>query len=915
MAVDVLSGKHIDVLRDAPDVLGVDALLPLCESNEVDVPAEIRRKIHAYACGEGSAKSVESRVQQCAVLGVAWMELYCQENYTGPELTRFELDILYDNSLDKFDSDVLDERRKALHDSSLRHLECDGVYAFGLCSAPHALLIARSLLLAVAKPDRASWKAGVKFSSSDGSVISVAHQDKVSPMFQRASDLHICYNWLNARVVMVHARMMHSISPDSLPTLWKESQDCFDAAADAYRIRSYGAEEPEATYALITQLWLEMGLSWHHFNYKDQGKAAFLEAKRAAGLQTILTGALGRRTKYQQKDYAQMILLAQSAFLKGRDAGALVDPNAGKITDEHNIIKGGGLSGLDLEDVNPNGLPRHPQNSEQLAFRQIDEGDELDGDEAARKSIAESGPKYKEHDIEEGLQLHPIDQAVVLGLCLDVGNSNADDSGGLTREEKFPYLQRVLKEAKSWMIHSTGLLERSWIEFEKNRTADRAMLQIQALLDQHTTKLTVMQSTFKSVKEDSAPSHERLMYLHCLAYPAQYELKRDLAQRYLRCQVFNSALNYFRELEMWDEVVACYQLMDKPHRAELVVRERLEVSRTPYMVCALADLTNDEELYEQAWEISGNRFARAKRTLGKIRFDKGDYAGAVEHLSQALAISPMVATSWFLKGTASMRLEEWQMALESFTICVQQDMELGEAYANSGSIHMHLKDYQKALSAFEQAYKYKRDSWRLLENMMVASLRLNKFQECISYMNTLLGMRERSERPVHKDELRRLCFMSAALDMRSLLDDDDQDIIIVSDANMNRTCKAVEDLLGRITSTINADAELWDIFADFEISLGRLNLVLQCRVRQFRSLLNVPNWEKDEERIKSLTKTAKALTAIHLTKAATRDDLYACASMLSTATRKISVLYGDSEEHKVVTEMQRKVADLHCKLE
>jgi hypothetical protein len=55
--------------------------------------------------------------------------------------------------------------------------------------------------------------------------------------------------------------------------------------------------------------------------------------------------------------------------------------------------------------------------------------------------------------------------------------------------------------------------------------------------------------------------------------------------------VFASALNFFQELEMWDEVVTCYQLMQKPHRAELVVRERLKQGESPYMLTALADLT------------------------------------------------------------------------------------------------------------------------------------------------------------------------------------------------------------------------------------------------------------------------------------------------------------------------------------
>ena len=82
----------------------------------------------------------------------------------------------------------------------------------------------------------------------------------------------------------------------------------------------------------------------------------------------------------------------------------------------------------------------------------------------------------------KGGELHEVDQAIIMALCLDIENSNPKD--GLTSEEMFPYLQRVLDRPKNWMIHSTALLQRSWLEFEKRRTSDRAILQIQALLDQ-----------------------------------------------------------------------------------------------------------------------------------------------------------------------------------------------------------------------------------------------------------------------------------------------------------------------------------------------------------------------------------------------------------------------------------------------
>jgi hypothetical protein len=74
---------------------------------------------------------------------------------------------------------------------------------------------------------------------------------------------------------------------------------------------------------------------------------------------------------------------------------------------------------------------------------------------------------------------------------------------------------------------------------------------------------------------------------------------------------------------LWDEVITCYQLLGKPHRAELTVRERLKAGEeTPYMLTALADVTGDESLYEKAWNLSNKRYARAKRSLARACYDR-----------------------------------------------------------------------------------------------------------------------------------------------------------------------------------------------------------------------------------------------------------------------------------------------------
>jgi len=409
---------------------------------------------------------------------------------------------------------------------------------------------------------------------------------------------------------------------------------------------------------------------------------------------------------------------------------------------------------------------------EEVAVREV-MLDSMDGG-AVENVILEGGPTFtssasvataEDVALDRGGSLHPIDQSIILALCLDVSNSNPVD--GLTNEEMQPFVERVLDIATNWMIHSTALLERSWLEFERRKTMDRAMLQIQALIDQHTTKLTMMQSTYQSV-EDSAPVQDRLRYLYAIAYPAQYELKRDLAVRYLRCQVFVSALNYFRELELWDEVVTCYQLLDKPHRAEMVVREQLqEAGETPYMLTSLADLTGKLDLYTQAWELSKGRYPRAKRTLGKICYDKGDFAACKEHMDDALAVQPLIATAWYLKGLACMRLELWDEAVQSFVRCVQQDMEIGEAWANIGAVYMRLRAWPKAYGALEEALRHKRDSWKITENIMSVALAMGRWRDVVRHMHTLLELRLKSQRPVHIDETRHLAYIVSSQAQRA----------------------------------------------------------------------------------------------------------------------------------------------------
>ena len=77
------------------------------------------------------------------------------------------------------------------------------------------------------------------------------------------------------------------------------------------------------------------------------------------------------------------------------------------------------------------------------------------------------------------------------------------------------------------------------------------------------------------------------------------------------CQVFERQ-------EMWEQLSACYIMLEKKAAAEDLIRRRLSQDpEDPRLLTALGDLTQDPMLWERAWEASGGRYVRAQRRLAE----------------------------------------------------------------------------------------------------------------------------------------------------------------------------------------------------------------------------------------------------------------------------------------------------------
>ena len=705
------AGKYLDILKGASAQKLLGDLAVENADSKTTVPLEIRKRIF----------SMVRNVQDCIELeciGIAALNLFLQLNYTGPSLEECIGDIGTAPKEDPLlgihphpcfaehlsasaeDSTVtsktqLEEKEEGetkqtetsittssfvhtkFHNAVLAELAVDGEWPCQVCQVPYFLLLARSIFISLANPKSMDW-----MHSSDGvdETDSPTSSDAPKLMVALSKKLTGAHIW-SARAAVAHGRLIQSIEPPI--TLWEEVKSTFERCVEKVcpddLLADITNNNPDSDTLKVDDssdsvwerrknaatLMLEWGLAQHHFDQPGMGRKCFDKALEYSGLKTTLTGAQGVRTKFQTKQTAQMLVEAVSTAKDARSDSN----NSDKENDSEEIEKGG---------------------KNLVKQQEVEVDDEL----LLGRVKFEDESKNKVQD------LNVLDQAILLSLCLDVKNTNPSGDE-LTNEEMSAYLARVLDHHDDWMLYSTALLERSWLEFERTHGKERAILQVQALADQHTNRLTLTQSTKKSV-EESAPVQDRLCNLHTIVYPPRWEILKDLGNRYANCGILMSAAELFTQIELWDEVVECYRRAGRAGKAEEIVRERLGIQETPRMWAALGDLTQDPTYWEKAVDLSKGRFSTALVALGAYYFEKGDVIKSAEYYEKSLEIRMIAPAVWFRLGTINMQLDKWDNALRAFSRVVQLEPEEHEAWANVAAIHMRNKNPTEAYPALNE---------------------------------------------------------------------------------------------------------------------------------------------------------------------------------------------------------------------
>eukprot|EP00879_Flechtneria_rotunda_P017593 GHRR01018443.1.p1 GENE.GHRR01018443.1~~GHRR01018443.1.p1 ORF type:complete len:607 (+),score=293.02 GHRR01018443.1:146-1822(+) len=326
-------------------------------------------------------------------------------------------------------------------------------------------------------------------------------------------------------------------------------------------------------------------------------------------------------------------------------------------------------------------------------------------------------------------RLHPIApalQALLLGWAAQIKKGTSHDD--LQQWQMAPFVEAVLQQQSTqYMLHATARLLKCRHEKARGRTRERALMQLEQLCN--------------ALESRQPPMTVRLPYCHCVRFPLWPLLKKELAEFYIALGFVGAALKIFESLEMWDQLILCYQLLDKKQVALELVQQRLQVTPdNAKLWCVLGDIQQQDQHYEKAWQVSNRRSARAQRSIGKSALQRKEYSKAAAAYKLALGLNPLYPDVWFALGFCYLKLKDNSNALQAYTKVTQLEPENGEAWNNLAALWLQPSGYKEALHAAEQAIKHKRDNWQTWDNYATAAAKAGAMAACVRGLNKVLEL-------------------------------------------------------------------------------------------------------------------------------------------------------------------------------
>ncbi|XP_040929987.1 tetratricopeptide repeat protein 27 isoform X2 [Betta splendens] len=382
-------------------------------SEEEDIEAYLERSLLLYING-GPNDGQSNRELVVLALAVSCLHMFVQSNWTGPPVSLYIPDLL--------PPALISSQHQTLKEAVQSSLLLDGESVYSLVENPMLLLLARVILI------RCSSKM---------------------------ESLQLLPWWI-LRYINLHQQILEARSPQ----LFCLAQSNIDKVLKHQSVLSEHRH-------LAIQLHLECAYTSMTYYEYHTASEHIKKAQELSQLNITMTGALGKRTRFQQNDLAQLILdVKKSLCLHGQ-----------------------------INESSPTPTPQ--------AYLPKDH---CLGDDTVLDAISLAEPhQYKVPD------LCAEEQAVILGVCNDFQKNNPVHR--LTEEELLAFTSCVLSQPKFWAVEVTALCLRTKLEKGNSRCVERAMMQTQTIVDHFEDK--------------NCSITERLKVFYCCQAPPRWAVRAE----------------------------------------------------------------------------------------------------------------------------------------------------------------------------------------------------------------------------------------------------------------------------------------------------------------------------------------------------------------------------------------------------
>uniref|UniRef100_A0A0D9Y4N2 Uncharacterized protein n=1 Tax=Oryza glumipatula TaxID=40148 RepID=A0A0D9Y4N2_9ORYZ len=628
-------------------------------------------------------------------------------------------------------------------------------------------------------------------------------------------------SWWLCRLSMVRQNIVDELSSTLFDQVQEYKNKTLAHFGELENVFSYWGPllcDGEGSY-FVSAAFLEAGIAEYKYGRIDQSRLHLDSAQEACGLHLSLTGMLGFRTIHQVDAKSQMVLVANTS---GPASGE------GQVTE----LTGTQDDAAALKNARSSVPGESDEFCDILRMPRLVENDNDSGNDEKK-------------DPSKKAVLTAMQQAAVLAECLHVSRRSRHDE--MSGWEMAPFIESIDSQEDSYFVVRSlcDILRIRW-ESTRNRTKQRALL--------------MMENMVEDVGNDFPVAAQRAKLVFGVQMPTIPALRKEYGELLISCGIVGEALDIFKDLELWDNLIYCYRLLGKVADATSLINARISVTpNDPRLWCSLGDVTNNDDHYKKALEVSNNKSARALRSLARSAYNRNDFHASKMLWESALALNSLFPDGWFAYGTVAWKTfscKHFFKDLSSFTSFHSASTWMVIGYLDAVKID---KDLEKAVDAFTRSVQIDpengeawnniaclRNSWEVWDNYSKVLLDTGSIQQTLEAVKMVLNLSSNKrfnidllekvmamleEQPTHLSDTQE------AESSRSTSDDANQET-----RKYNQLLDIIGDILQQIVRSGGSNSEIWGLYARWHKTKGNLIACSEAMLKQVRSLQGSGLW-------------------------------------------------------------------------